>query len=328
MTKDEFLGRKWGIFIHYLDALQNNPNSVQSMGKSTSWDECVNELNAEILADQLSEIGAGYLIFTVMQGTRHMIAPNSAFDKLTGLPPGEGCATRDLIEDLYTALTKRNICLFLYFTGDGPIRDPEIAVKLGAGIPVSEQFVRNWADILEEYVIRYGDKVKGWWLDGMYGEIGYKKDHLIKIICNTIKNNNREALISNNYYGCFKSGTSALKDLEGIGDVIFADFYQSIAPATPYCDFTAGEVVDFNAFPQSRFIDGAQAHVLSFLGIPDRTVKVYEGWGRPGSKYTGEYMARYVRQVNDLQGVVSIDVCMYRDGHIDATQLEVLKDIK
>ena len=29
-------------------------------------------------------------------------------------------------------------------------------------------FVQRWARVLEEYTVRYGDKVSGWWVDGCY----------------------------------------------------------------------------------------------------------------------------------------------------------------
>ena len=29
-------------------------------------------------------------------------------------------------------------------------------------------FVQRWAKVLEEYTVRYGDKVSGWWVDGCY----------------------------------------------------------------------------------------------------------------------------------------------------------------
>jgi hypothetical protein len=36
--------------------------------------------------------------------------------------------------------------------------------------PVTEVFVQKWASVLEEYTVRYGDKVSGWWIDGCYSQ--------------------------------------------------------------------------------------------------------------------------------------------------------------
>ena len=91
-------------------------------------------------------------------------------------------------------------------------------------------------------------------------------------------------------------------------------------------DYTAGELVDFKLLPKERFVDGSQWHVLSFLGLPE----VYYEWGSPawcapGCKYSAEYLRDYVSKANQLGGVVSIDVCLLRDGSIDYGQIEILR---
>jgi len=55
----------------------------------------------------MAEAGAGYVIFTVMQVSRFMIAPNAAFDRISGYPPGEACAARDLVDLVDTIKMKR-----------------------------------------------------------------------------------------------------------------------------------------------------------------------------------------------------------------------------
>ena len=40
---------------------------------------------------------------------------------------------------------------------------------------VNDQYVQNWAAVAAEYSRRYGDKVKGWWVDGCYAHIGYNE---------------------------------------------------------------------------------------------------------------------------------------------------------
>jgi len=325
---DWFKERKWGVFTHYLYQVQNNPASETNDGAGeTGWDECVNALDVELLARQLYEINAGYLIFTVMQQSRYMIAPNNTFDRLTGYAPGQACAARDLIGDLYNALEKYNIALFLYFTGDGPTHDEKAAsgIKGTSKFPVEDGFVRLWASVLEEYSVRYGEKIKGWWVDGLYEGIGYNDDN-IKIVRDAALKGNPDALFSANYLGCLSGGEN--KYIEGIGDTLFGNFYHEIVAPTKYCDYTAGEVVNFDAYPHGRFIGNAQSHVLSFLGIPPEPIRVYDGWAKSGSKYSGGYMRRYIECVNKIGGVVSVDVCLHRSGSIDKEQLSVLNYLK
>ena len=121
-AQDRFYGKKWGVFNHFLQVIQNDPNAKNSYGKQTDWNTLVSEFDTEILAKNLHEMGAGYYVITVMQGTKYMLAPNATFDKIAGTKPGEACSTRVLIEDLYQSLSKYDIDLFLYFTGDGPYK--------------------------------------------------------------------------------------------------------------------------------------------------------------------------------------------------------------
>lgn len=58
-----------------------------------------------------------------MHGKRYMCSPNSTYDKIGELNPGEACSVRDLPMDLYKALSKYGIDLYLYYTGDGPHKD-------------------------------------------------------------------------------------------------------------------------------------------------------------------------------------------------------------
>ena len=119
--KTDFMQKRgYGVFFHYLNRVQNNPEVPNSLGLSTDWDTCVRELDVERVVDYVASTGAGWMGITVLQGTQHMIAPNAVFDRITGYKPGEACATRDLIGEFADALEKRGIALILYFTGDGP----------------------------------------------------------------------------------------------------------------------------------------------------------------------------------------------------------------
>ena len=327
MTADTFKSKKWGVFCHFLNVTQNGTGPHNTRGRVTSWDECVEDVDCEKLAAQLSEMGARYLFITMQQGTRYFIAPNRTFEDITGIR--DGCARRDLVLDLCSALRKRDIALFLYYTGDamGRDADPAIAERFGyhggVGGVISEDLVRLWSMPLKEYAQRYGDKVAGWWFDGVYKEIGYD-DVRLGIMRDAVKSGNPDALVANNYYGCLHPGTQVETAFEG-NDYLRADFFQTVAPPTPFCDFTAGELVYFNAFPDPDRSWSALPHVLSFLGIPERPWEVYNAWGRPGCKYSPEYLAAYIGAFNRMGGVVSVDMCLRRDGSFDDGQRRTME---
>jgi hypothetical protein len=93
-------------------------------------------------------------------------------------------------------------------------------------------------------------------------------------------------------------------------------------------DYTAGEMNAFLELPASRWLDGKQWHLLSYLGPERADNYLSAGWCEPGSKYGKQELAEYVRTVHQKGGVVSIDVLLFRDGGIDRSQLEVLKAIR
>jgi hypothetical protein len=308
-SKDWFKNQKWGVFTHYLYHEQNRPGSLTNQGAGeTGWNECVDSLDVNWLAAQLAEAGAHYLMFTVMQGTKHLCAPNATYDRITGAKPGEACSRRDLIGDLISALDKYGISLFLYYTGDGPHLDAVAGPAMGFWDSyeiLNEEFVEKWSSVGREYSLRYGSKIKGWWVDGCYRDrFGYT-DRWLEYYVKALRAGNSETLLA------FNNGVK-----------------NRVQYYTALDDYTCGEENYFEDIPDARFIKGVQWHILAPLGVPPKGGSQWEGWCKPGCKYSAEYMANYVRQVTERGGVVTIDVALYRDGHIGAEQLAVLKALQ
>ncbi len=223
----------YGVFVHYLEDLQNAPDQLHSLGRHTTWDACVREFDTSRFAEAMSQAGAGYVIFTMHQRTRFLIAPNATFDRLTGYKPGEACATRDLVEDLYQALHRHSIPLMLYWTGDGPREDARAAAVLGWKDPVPSGYVQQWGAVVREYGERYGDKVAGWWVDGSYRFIGYDQEKL-GILAAALKAGNDKRIIAFN---------------PGVED--------KVRPYSQHEDYTCGE--------QNQFLD--QPASITLLSI-------------------------------------------------------------
>lgn len=300
--KEWFKNARYGVFVHYLYDLQNNPEKRNSLGKQTSWDACVEEFDVAKFARQMSRAGAGYVIFTMHQRTRFLIAPNQTFDAKTGYQPGEACATRDLVADLYPALQQYNIPLLLYWTGDGPRQDQQAATGLkynyaegGEHTRVTREFVENWAAVVREYGQRYGEKVAGWWVDGCYEAIGYDESKLA-ILVSGLKSGNPDRLVALN---------------NGV--------QEKVGGYSKHEDFTCGEAAEFNEYPGEPLANGKIWHILSYLGT---------WWGDAGIRLEQQEMIDFVRKVNAGGGVVSIDVMFYRDGSIDPSQLALLEALK
>ena len=299
---DWFQQAGYGVFVHYLEDLQNDPKQIHSLGRRTSWDECVREFDVNRFADAMAEAGAGYVFFTMQQRTRFLIAPNATFDKMTGYKPGEACATRDLVEDLYQALHRRNIPLMLYWTGDGPRADAKAAAAMAAPAQVTTDYVSKWASVVQEYGERYGEKVCGWWADGCYPFIGYD-DEKLGLMARALKAGNPKRIVAMN---------------PGVEDKVRA--------YSRHEDFTCGEQNQFHDQPLTRWVKGEQWHILSFMG--SGVSHIGAAWAMPGAKYSKQDLIDYVSEVNRAGGVVSIDVILFRDGGLDRSQLEVLKALR
>ena len=120
------------MFHHYLHNIQNDLlfSNNQNAGQ-TEWQSCTEALNVKQLAKTLHEIGAGYYFITVMQGRKYMIAENAVYRRIVGDKiADERLSGRDLIEELYQELSRYDIDLYLYFTGDGPYKDVTFDCKL------------------------------------------------------------------------------------------------------------------------------------------------------------------------------------------------------
>ena len=171
MDKTKILSdKKYGIMVHYLASLQNGKYSPRNpSGITTDWNECVKDFDVEAFAKSVNEAGAGYVLFTLCQCTANICAPNKAFEEITDHKCTSACSERDLPLDLAIALKKYGIDLYLYFTGDGPQRDETASKAFGTlnhtNNKVSEAFVKKWSSVMKEFSLRYGDLVKGWWID-------------------------------------------------------------------------------------------------------------------------------------------------------------------
>ena len=154
---------------------------------------------------------------------------------------------------------------------------------------------KDWASVLEEYAVRYGDKVKAWWIDGCYRDYFRYDDELLKPYYDAVKKGNPRALAAMN-------------------NGVFPDYRKNYSRE----DFVCGEFNDLTVIPRERFLDGAQTHLLAPLGVT---------WGRPGCRYSGQYLRHFTRCVNEAGGIATYDCALYRDGSIDEEQITALAQI-
>lgn len=283
---------RYGVFMHFLPADSPGLSRVQ-------------EFNVAALADQLEATGAKYFVLTLGQNSGFYNAPNAAYDRRTGYAAGERCSARDLPLDLHRVLAPRGIRLMLYLPCQVPNRDARAqkAFGLAQGAqdqPIDLEFARRWAEVIEEWSVRYGDRVAGWWFDGGYEHIGFN-NAIAEVYAAAVKRGNSKAIVT------FNPGVRVIRWTEAE-------------------DYTAGELNEpFACLPASRWLDGSQWHALTYLG---------SAWGRRDTRFPDEQWARWVNGVVAKGGAVTLDMGPNWDpqqgpiGALAAAQVSQVKAIR
>jgi alpha-L-fucosidase len=300
---------KWGVMIHYQPEWLASENNLDSI-TIDKWNELIDNYDCDGLAKQLSDIGAGYLIFTVRHGPAFFASPNSMYDHYTQQEPSR-CSNRDLIADLSDALDKYGIKLIAYLPVNPPYRnEAEIeGFALSRGIYYkSGTFERNaeallrWQEVIREYSARWGEKVAGWWLDAAYRpNVNYRQPDIPN----------------------FASIAAAARAGNANRSVAFnPGVFPRIMSLTPYEDYTAGEINDPGSIKWSYnyegMIDGKQIQILSFLG---------RFWGQGAPRFTEEQIVEYSLDINKVGGAVTWDVPPMPDGTISEDYMKQLVKI-
>src|SRR5262245_61002905 len=108
---------RYGVMTDYLaDWIAQTTHEPMTIER---WNRLVDGFDAEKMGEQLKSVGAGYYIISIGQNSGYYLAPNAAYDKLTGITPSK-LSKRDLVADLYQALHKRGIRLLVYLPSGAP----------------------------------------------------------------------------------------------------------------------------------------------------------------------------------------------------------------
>ena len=298
----------WGVFCHYL---------IDKDTTADAWNRQVDAFDVAGLAEQLRTIAAPYFFITLGQGSGHYCAPNVTYDEIAGIRPSK-CSKRDLVSDLCDALHPLGIQLLVYVPADGSWADHEArkGLKMTAHwndgpasyTPPNPQwsqyrlpeFQRNWEDVCEDWSLRFGSKIRGWWVDGAFGrEYRYPEDSPpnLRTYANALRAGNPDALVALN---------------SGVHRVIHYSDDE---------DFTAGETSDLLPQCKGPFVSSptghkARFHILSYLG---------ESWCDRRVRFPDAMVVGYTKHVVSKGGVITWDVPIEPSGLIPRDVTEQLQ---
>lgn len=297
---DWFHDAEFGIMVHYLSS-----NMVQDKG-SKEWNDAVDSFNTDEFASKVSQTGAGFVMFTLGQNSGYYCSPNSVFDSIVGVSPGDLCSKRDLPGDLIQSLKKYKIPVILYLPSNPPISNKMVSEKFRYSFgkdsatsqynqPLLEKMIREWS-------LRYGNDVRGWWFDGLYewnGIRGTRMDmslrHNISTHTLAAKAGNKHSIVTYNY---------------GFG---------KIHANTPYCDYSSGEKMTIDEYPSSRWAEpGVQWFLFTYLG---------EKWGGSGSQFRTKDLTEKARKIVENGGVLCLEVVVDPKGKIVPHHLEQITEV-
>jgi hypothetical protein len=294
---DWLLACRWGVFSCFLADTASNLQPVSLT--ADEWNRRVDAFDVAGLTRQLVQAHVPYFILTIGQNSGHYLSPNRTYDEITGIKPSK-CSRRDLIADLAKAFEPHGIRLLVYLPGGAPATDAVAKEKLES--PADDRLSslqRHWEAVCREWSLRWGRAVHGWWIDGPYNAPAYSHPDApnYRSFAEALKAGNPDSIVA------FNNGLRL-----------------PLYSMTEYEDFTPGEIErdlpvapgclpDYSRLRNfTRFLDGAQLHVLTLMG---------EWWGKGPVRFADELTIGYTKFFNSKGGVVSWDVPLTPTGLLD-----------
>lgn len=282
---DFFSQCKFGIMLHYLPQETADKNNLTS----DEWNRRVNSFDVVAFADEIEEIGADYVMFTIGQNSGYYASPNATYESYAGYSPNTVCSTRDLPKEIAQELHKRDIRMIMYLPSNAPAKDKHAANNFGlyqkSGFDwlVNDAFKSKWADVIRVWSDQYGDLVDAWWFDGFYSWSGFNAS-FAQAYSDAAKSGNPHAIVTfNPGFGIKKNPVAGDNE-----------------------DYIAGEIGQFDTPISTRWVSGLQGHVFSYLG---------HYWGSYANKYADDDLANYIYASNKNSVPVTIDMLIAQDSN-------------
>jgi hypothetical protein len=151
-STDWMVAAKYGLMFHWTS--ETKPRS----GAPKPYCEAVRDFDVDRFADMVSQMGAGFVVFTTSHAGFYFPGPNPVIDAIL---PGRTCP-RDLVGDLARALRRGNIKLELYFH---PGHDDNEWWQRTHFNEDKTAYFDLWCKIISQTGKQYGDLLAGFWFD-------------------------------------------------------------------------------------------------------------------------------------------------------------------
>ena len=271
----------YGLMFHWTS------QCVAPDGTSKPFAQAVADFPLERFVQMVQDAGARYVIFTVGHAEPFCPAPLPSWEK--HFP--HKTSPRDLVGELAKALNDKHIKLICYFPTHVIGNYPKAS---------STEFTQTVTEIVKEFGERYGDRVAGYWFDGMYQCFEKYPDFSFRDFFKVCKTGNTNRIIALNSWQ-----------------------YPNL---TDWQEYWAGEVTSPVALPQNGTNERGPGQGLRYqalLVMEPFWVRTKVSTAPPS--LNPKVLGDYISQCMNNGGAVTINVGIYQDGSVDPRALEVLQ---
>ncbi len=147
----DWMAGGWGLMHHY---------NKRGLERLDAFNEQTDRFDVDALVRQLRELGVRWFIICLCHNatSRFWCAPNAALERYV---PSPVCSRRDLVADLAAALGPFGIRTMVYVW---PWYESQMNEEVQQAL--ASEYPARWCEVLEEYSVRWGERVAGWWVDG------------------------------------------------------------------------------------------------------------------------------------------------------------------
>ncbi len=300
-STDWFAATGYGIGLHW-----TTESMPEAGGAPLDYRAAVDAFDVDLLARQLAEAGAGYVLFTISHAQQYFAFPSPALDRIL---PGRTCA-RDLYADLYDALAPLGIKLMFYYPSVGVHQDPRWQ-EASAWFADPARFARLQYELVAEVGQRYGSRLAGWWIDNCFDarpdypphQRGYGARYDYATYADALRAGNPTRIVAFSVSSIYEWDSTWVRDIQ---------------------DYQAGEAQDLRRLPAVRYAGegGAQWHTWIPMDDPEWAHTV--GRPAPAPRWGDAEVVDYVGAVIAGEGVFTYNAAPYQDTLIaDATMRQL-----
>lgn len=299
-STDWMVAAKYGVMFHWTS--ETKPRS----GAPKAYCDAVRDFNVDRFADMVSQMGAGYVVFTTSHAGFYFPGPNPVIDSVL---PGRTCP-RDLIGDMARALAKRDVRLEIYFH---PGHDDAQWWHRTHFNDDKAAYFDLWCKVIRSIGRRYGKQLAGFWFDDAAFTY-YPFDAPWEKMTAAAKAGNPGRLIAYNSW--------ILPKLNDFYEVFAGEneFSQAMIDGDGY--LPVGGTGKFTGGPQ----EGLQGQITTIVNGDWGHFKLNTPIGPP--KYSAAVMIAKIKDAVSRRNVPLLDVEIYQDGTISPQTLQMFQAIR